>query len=262
MQPAIFAPRQRAFDDEAGDKRQIAQLQKIGADAKAAIKIVDLFLDDLQAAARAQQALVAAHNADIIPHQAARFFPIVGDGDGFGRSPHKAVVPRRRRGRRRGRVLVNRRRRRPRRRHAFQKRVARQPIRAVQPGASGLAGDEQIAQIRARVAVGHDAAAKIMRRRHDRNRPLGDVDSQPRAFFANGRESLAQKRFVARGQIEIHAIGAAFFHLGVDRARHDVARREFGVGMIGRQKARPSPSTILPPSPRAASLIKKEPACG
>jgi len=34
------------------------------------------------------------------------------------------------------------------------------------------------------------------------------------------------------GDVEVDAILAAFFHLGVDGACHDVARREFGHGMI------------------------------
>ena len=36
----------------------------------------------------------------------------------------------------------------------------------------------------------------------------------------------------AMAQVEVNAIQAVTLHLGVDRARHDIARRQFGVGTV------------------------------
>ena len=57
----------------------------------------------------------------------------------------------------------------------LEQRVAGEPVRAVQPGAGDLADGVQAGEIRFAVSANPHAAALVMRRRHDRDRLLGDV---------------------------------------------------------------------------------------
>jgi hypothetical protein len=62
--------------------------------------------------------------------------------------------------------------------------------------------------------------------------------------------------------VEIDAIQPALFHLEVDRPGDDVARCEFAARVVVRHEAVPSGSSRRPPSPRTASEIRKDFACG
>ena len=75
------------------------------------------------------------------------------------------------------------------------------------------------------------------------------------------------RRLVA--DVEVDIIETAFFHLGVDGARHDVARRQFDARIICLHETRACRSAgsacgslSNPPSPRTASLIRKDFAYG
>ena len=63
-----------------------------------------------------------------------------------------------------------------------------------------------------------------MRRRHDGNRLFRDVNAIAQARFVNVRKPFDDEfRGLAR-DVQQHMIRAGFFHLAVNRARHDVAR--------------------------------------
>ena len=72
-----------------------------------------------------------------------------------------------------------------------------------------------------------------MRRRHDRNRLLRDVNAVAQARLVDVRKPLDDepRRFVR--DVQPHVFRAALFHLAVNRARHHVARRERFQRMIG-----------------------------
>ena len=76
---------------------------------------------------------------------------------------------------------------------AFEQRIARQPIRAVQTGAGHFADRVKPGQTGRAVHVGLDSAALIMRRRHDRDRLLRHVDPEAQAGLVNVRETLLQE---------------------------------------------------------------------
>ena len=109
---------------------------------------------------------------------------------------------------------------------SFEERIAREAIRAVQPGASHLADRIESRQAGGAVHVGFDSAALIMRRRYDRDRLLRHIDPVTQAGFVNVRETFLQKFSRLMGDIEINALRAGAFHLGIDRPGHDIARRE------------------------------------
>ena len=60
----------------------------------------------------------------------------------------------------------------------LEQRVRRQPVGAVQAGHRDLAGGVEAADVGGAVGVGDRAAAAVVRRRHDRDRLLGDVDAE------------------------------------------------------------------------------------
>ena len=71
-----------------------------------------------------------------------------------------------------------------------------------------------------------------MRRGHHRNWSFGQVISKAQASLEDIREPPPDEIGVAMAQIEIHEVQPVTFHLGVDGARYDVARRQLGVGMV------------------------------
>jgi hypothetical protein len=61
--------------------------------------------------------------------------------------------------------------------------------------------------------------------------------------------------------VEVHAVEAVLFHLEVDGAGHDVARGQFGAWVVlGMKRVPPADGwqLELPPSPRTASLMRKD----
>ena len=71
-----------------------------------------------------------------------------------------------------------------------------------------------------------DAAAGVVRRRDDRNQVLRHVDPELHALVVDVRESRHQVGAALLADVEEHAVVARPLHLGVNRASHDVARRE------------------------------------
>ena len=109
---------------------------------------------------------------------------------------------------------------------ALEQRIARQAIRAVQTGAGHFADRVKTGQRRGPVHVGLDAAALIMRGRDHRDRLFRHVDPETQAGFVNVRETLPQELGRLVRDIEKDALRARALDLRVDRAGHDVPRRE------------------------------------
>ena len=184
----------------------------------------------------ALQALVGAHDADIVPHEAAQLVPVVRDHHHARRHRTRGFRPSRQRHRRRRRLRscargclaraasANT-------RHSSSELLARRlapcrPVKAHSPTAYRPARSVRACE------VGHHAAAGVVRGRHHRDRLAGDVVAEfagsARKWSGNARDELG--RLVA--DVEVHAVEAAAFHFVVDGARHDVARREFAARVV------------------------------
>ena len=104
----------------------------------------------------------------------------------------------------------------------FQQAVGRQPVGAVHPGAGHLAGGEQPGQLGPAVHVGDDAAAAVVRARHDRDRLPGGVDAGGPAGGRDRREAGLEA--VDGARVEVDARVAGRLQPRVDGRRDDVAR--------------------------------------
>ena len=58
--------------------------------------------------------------------------------------------------------------------------------------------------------------------------------------------------------VEVDAVEAAALHLVVDGARHDIARRQLAARVVRRHERRRRRAAAGPPSPRTASVIRKD----
>ena len=146
---------------------------------------------------------------------------------------------------------------------AFQQRVAGQPVGAVQAGVGGFADRIEAGQVGPAVQVGDDAAAGIVRGRHDRDRLLGDVDAEFQAALVDVGEMLLQELRGLVGDVEVDAVEAAFFiSKSIARATMSRGASSARSSCSGMKRATPSGSFSTPPSPRTASLIRKDLACG
>ena len=72
--------------------------------------------------------------------------------------------------------------------HAFQQRVAGQPVGAMQAGAGGFAQTEEVLHLGVPGRVADDAAAGVVLHRADRNRAARDVDAMRQTMCMNGGE--------------------------------------------------------------------------
>ena len=101
-----------------------------------------------------------------------------------------------------------------------------------------LADGMQVAEIGARVHVGDDAAAGVVRSRHYRDRFARDVDAEFAAAREDGREVLGEEFRRLVRHVEEDAVEAVALHFEVDGAGDDVSRREFGTFVVSRHEAR------------------------
>ena len=118
----------------------------------------------------------------------------------------------------------------------FEQAVAREAVRAVKPRACDFADREKSGQRSRAICVGDHAAALVVRRGHDGNRLLRDVNSQRKTPLVNRRKMRADeiRRLVADVHKDARAAGA--LHLRVNRARHDVARCERAARIVAVRK--------------------------
>ena len=177
---------------------------------------------------RAGKALVGAHDAHVVPHQAADLVPHVAHEHSLVRRHGAADAPRgnlelRRQTVGTGREAVRGEARGDERLH---ERVGRQAVRAVQARASRLAHGRKAGQRGAPVHGGQHAAAAVVGGGDDRDEVLRHVDSEGEACLVDVGETLLQKRAPLLADVEAAVRRAGALHLAVDRARHDVARRE------------------------------------
>ncbi len=122
--------------------------------------------------------------------------------------------------------------------HAFEQRVAGQPIGAVQTGVGGLAHCVQPGQVGSPVEVGDHAAAGVVRGRNHGNGLARDVDAELQAARVDGREMLLQEGLAQVRGIQPHVVQAMLLHLEVDGAGDDVARRQFQPLVVRLHEAR------------------------
>ena len=207
---------------------------------------------------RALQALVGAHDADVVPHEAAQLVPVVGDDDLLVGVGHAALVPGRQAagsGPRRRSAAMSGPRPRPRRtpgtraascwpcgwRRAGRctrfRRWRRGPSTSVRPARSVI-----------------DAAAGVVRGRHHRDRLAGDVDAelQAAARRCSGSGCLTNSgRLVA--DVEVDAVaGRGASSRGRwrarrcrgARARRAVSKRGMKRSPAGRWTGQPQPAAF------------------
>ena len=141
------------------------------------------------------QAPVGAHDADVVPHEAAQLVPVVGDDDrlvagrGLRRGPSRARRAAAQSSgccgeRARGAVAEH---------QPLEQRVGGEAVGAVQAGAGDLADRPQAGQAGAAVAIDHHAAAHVVRRGHHRDGLAGEVDAERLGARVDVGEALAQE---------------------------------------------------------------------
>ena len=225
VQPAAFPPHGRALDDERRHLDEVAHLDQVRRDAVIGVVLVDFPLQQLDAPPGPRQPLVRADNADVIPHEAPQFRPVVRQHHLLVGVRHPALVPVRRGDHLRGTPA-------PaadvlgcgfRQHEALEQRVAGEPVGAVQARTRHFANGVQPRQIGAAVDVHHDAAAGVVCRRHHRDRLPAHVDAHLQAGFENGRKVRFDGRRWLVADVEMHAGGAEALHFVVDGACHHVA---------------------------------------
>src|SRR5690554_880369 len=123
----------------------------------------------------------------------------------------------------------------------------------MQAGETGLADGVQLVHVGLAVAVDHDAAAGVMRRRDHGDRLAGDVDAEAQAALVNRGEVLAYEGGRLVADVQIHAIQPQTLHLVVDGAGDYVPGRQFGTlvevgheaGAVGQLEHRPFATQCL-----------------
>ncbi len=107
----------------------------------------------------------------------------------------------------------------------------------MQAGAGGLADRVQALEVGSAGEVGEHAAAGVVRGGHHRNRRAGDVDPQLQTAGVDGGEVGADEVGRLVRDVQVDAVQPVALHLEVDRAGHDVARRQLGPRIMRRHEA-------------------------
>ena len=200
----------RALDDELCAHGEVSELKRVGRHEIAEVVVADLLAERLDAVRGAGEALVRAHDTYIVPHEAADFVPHVRDENGLVWRNGVADAPCGDLGQLPARRELRRVRREPCRREPgaderFHKRVGRKAVRAVKTGAGALpdggeSRDGSLARSRRL-----DAAAGVVRRRHDRDQVLRHVDAELHALLVDVRETRHQVGPALLPDVEVHA---------------------------------------------------------
>ena len=193
-----------------------------------AVVLVHLLLQQVDAPLRSLQTLVGAHDAHVVPHEAAQLLPVVGDHHVLIGIHHLALVPVRDAHAFQGLIqhgadLV---RAGAGEHQALEQRVAGQTVGAVQAGAAHLADREEPRHVGGAELIHQHAAAGVVRRWHHGDRLAGDVDAEALAAPGNGREVRLDELRRAVRDVQIHAVLTGALHLVVDGAGDDVSGRE------------------------------------
>ena len=106
----------------------------------------------------------------------------------------------------------------------------------MQAGTGCLAGRIKAGNVSARMEVGDNAAARVVRSRNDRNRLARDIDPELQAAGMDVWKVFENESFALVCNIEKYAIETVFLHLEVDRTGDNIPRREFGACIVCRHK--------------------------
>src|SRR5439155_13825246 len=99
VESAALAAAAGRDDDQLRHGRDVAQLDQVAGHDDVAVVLADLLLQERDARAGAGEAPVAAHDADVVPHEAAELIPVLRDHDrlvavgGAARVPGADVRP-------------------------------------------------------------------------------------------------------------------------------------------------------------------------
>ena len=108
----------------------------------------------------------------------------------------------------------------------------------MEPGVGGLADGEEPGQVGSPVEVGDHPAARVVGRRHHRDRLPRDVDAELQAAGMDRREVLHEEGLAEVGGVEPDVVQAVLLHLEVDRPGHDVARGQLQARVVVGHEAR------------------------
>jgi hypothetical protein len=257
-------PLNRAAHDQVRGHHQVAQFDQVVADPEVGVVLVDFARQQADAVQRALEALVGAHDADVVPHEATQFRPVVGDDHASSASVTRLSSHCGRSGRgadRAARMSLGRRAF-AYTRHSSSELLARRlaPCRPVGRFADGV----EPGHVGAGALIGDlHAAAGVVRSGHDRDRLPGDVDAQFQAAGVDVRE-VADQEFrpacaTCRGR-RSRGRASSSRSRWRGRRRH-AARVRRGCRVPGMKRCRRA-ACSRPPSPRIASEIRKDLACG
>ena len=226
---------ERAQNHDFADLHEVAQLKQLRFDFEIPIIFVDFLFEHLHTRKRPVEAFRRTHDTDVIPHRAAQFVAIVREHDALVGLVHVPVLPLGngnlgngiafQKFRNRSRAVV-------REHNRFEKRVRREAVRPVQARARRFAAGVKPAHGSCRIHVRFHAAAKIMRRGNDGDFFRRHVDPVRLAGVVNMRETFPQVFGGFVGNIEPNVRRSGFFHLGIDCARHDIARSEIAARVV------------------------------
>src|SRR5579859_1788272 len=208
VKAAALLARRRALDDELRDAGDVAQLEQVARDEVLPVVLRDLLLEQRDAARRAREARVRAHDADVVPHQAAHLVPVLRDDDRLVARGGAAHLPLGDLGpglatvhlleRLGGAVGED---------QALEQRVGGEAVGAVQPRRGALADGVEARDGGAPLEVRRHAAAHEVRRGHDGDGLLGDVDAPAQALLVDVGEALAHEGRLLVGDVEQHVLG-------------------------------------------------------
>ena len=115
---------------------------------------------------------------------------------------------------------------------AFEQRVGRQPVGAVEPRLGHFARGIEPGRIGTAVDIHQHPAAGIMLRGDDGDRLRRDVDAQPDELVVDVGEMLTDELGRLVADVEVDEIEPVALDLIVDRARDDVARGKLGALVV------------------------------
>src|SRR5574341_946709 len=115
---------------------------------------------------------------------------------------------------------------------SLQKRIARQPIRAVEAGAADFTRRIQAFDIGFAVNICDHAATLIMGGRDYRDRRARHIKTKLEALGIYVRKTAFNEFSILMSEIQPDTVGARLLHLCVDRPGNNVARRKVGLLVI------------------------------
>src|SRR6478735_12473521 len=83
VEASTLLPHARGIDHELSHRLDVPKLQQIARHQVLPVVLPDLLLQQAHPTRGALQAIVAAHDTDVVPHQAPNLVPNLGDDDGF-----------------------------------------------------------------------------------------------------------------------------------------------------------------------------------